>query len=348
MEETTQVMNGPPPVGPAPTFNEPLPPPRNDNGKTRVIIVGIVALVVALVSAATVVVITSNSARQAKGGNTATYQRQLDAAFQPLIESNQRLSVAMDAADGSRSANNAIKVSLTNAQATVTATQGAVGAIVVPVKDTALGQQTSQALTQENGYLQVVSATFVDPSSASAAQVQPSAANLVSALIPLDTVVPNGQKSVFGVTNFYNWSQGAAAMIKKNKQANVVVPPGTTTPVPQTQAVVPPTTTPSPGLPLHSVDQNISATPDISDSLAENVFYDYWNNGGSGSESYSSWSGKTFQYYDVSASSDGSMVTALVSGTGQDGAYVTFPQSAVDNYTQAQADAFVNSGVDGP
>jgi hypothetical protein len=254
----------------------------------------------------------------------------------------------MNAADGSRSSTNAINTRLKDAQTTLTATQGAVGAIAAPAKNATLGQETSQALTQENGYLQVVGATFADPSSASAAQVQPSAANLITALVPLDTVVPGAQKSVYGVTNFYNWSQGAAAIIKKNnsKPPVVVVPPTPQPPVVvQPQPVTPNTGS---GLPLHSVDQNISATPDISNGLAENVFYDYWDNGGNGSESYSSWSHTTQQYYDISASSDGSTVTAYVSGTGQAGAYVTFPQSAVDNYSQAQADAFITSGAHGP
>ena len=73
-------------------------------------------------------------------------------------------------------------------------------------------------MTQENGYLQVVSATFNDPTSASAAQVQPQAANLTTALIPLETVAPGAQKSVYGVDNFYNWSQGAAKVAKAKQQ----------------------------------------------------------------------------------------------------------------------------------
>ena len=142
----------------------------------------------------------------------------------------------MNAADGSKSANNAITVGLKNAQTSLTSTQGAVGTIAVPAGTKTLSQQTSQALTQETGYLQVVSATVNDPTSASAAQVQPSAANLVTTLIPLETIAPGAQKSVYGVDNFYNWSQGAAEIAKaRDRKPNVIVQQNTTTVAPQTQ-----------------------------------------------------------------------------------------------------------------
>jgi flagellar basal body-associated protein FliL len=177
MEEPTQRL-APLPVAPQPSVNGPPPPPpprgtQNDDNrdKRRVIIAAIIAgLVAVVIAAATVVVITSNnsaSQNRAKTGDAATYQRQMSTAVQPLVVSNQQLSVAMNAADGSPAANNAIKVGLKNVQTSLTSTQGAVGSITVPVEAKTLSQQTSQALTQENGYLQVVSATFTDSTSAS-------------------------------------------------------------------------------------------------------------------------------------------------------------------------------------
>jgi hypothetical protein len=150
--------------------------------------------------------------------SNARYRQQLGTALNPLLASNRQLSTAMNVLDGSRSTNNAIKVGLKNAQTSVTSTQGAIGTITVPVTANTLSQQAAQALTQETGYLQVVSATFTDPTSASAALVQPSAANLTSALIPF-----NAQSSIFGVDNFYNWSQGATALAKKQQQPKVII-----------------------------------------------------------------------------------------------------------------------------
>lgn len=358
MEEPTQRLT-PLPVAPQPSVNGPPPPPpprgtQNDDNrdKRRLIIAAIITGLVAVVSAAaTVVVLTSNNSggqNSAKTGDAATYQRQLGTALQALVATNAQLSTAMNAADGSQSANNAIKVGLKNAQTSLTSTQGAVATITVPVGGKTLSQEVSQALTQENGYLQVVSATFTDPTSASAAQVQPSAANLISSLIPLDTVVPNAHKSVFGVDNFYNWSQGAAQVAKKKAKAEatasarpsvVVVPSGQTT-------TVNPSNTSSG---LYSVDSNISATPGVSAGLASNVFYDYWTNGGTsgGNESYSSWSPATQRYYSVSASSDRTTVTAYVSGTTAPGAKVVFSQKSIDDYSQADANAFLASGNHG-
>ena len=340
MEETTQVMNGPPPVRPQPTFNKPLPPPRNDKGTTRVIIAGIVALVIALVAAGTFVYVTQING-QSKVAATSTYQRQLNTALQPLIVANQHLSVVMNATDGSRSANNAIKVELKNAQTTLTTTQGAVGAIAVPAKNTALSQQTSQALTQENGYLQVISATAADPGSASAAQVQPSAANLVSALIPLDTVVPGAQKSVYGVTNFYNWAQSAGKIphiadpppVQPQVQP---VPPQVQPVQPQVQPVQPTggsrTVTDTIGNPT------ITAGSAISDGFARAVLTasaDYYRDNGSlpdGVDLTVS-SPLTGSSYNVYYTSDGSTVFATntdsadVNGSND----VSFPASISEN-----------------
>ena len=355
MEAPTQGLT-PLPVAPQPSVNGPPPPPplrgtqNEDNGKRKVIVAAIAAGLLAIViAAATVVVLTSNDTAKAKNGDTATYQRQIGTSLQPLVAANVQLSAAMNAADGSAAANNAITVDLKNAQTSLTSTQGAVGIITVPAKGQTLSQQTSQALTQESGYLQVVSATVTDPTSASAAQVQPSATNLISSLIPLNTVAPGAQESVYGFDNFYNWSQGAAALIKKanTPKPSVIVQPTTT--------ITTPTSTPSysgGGGALVNTYGNISATADVSSSLANNVFYQYWNNGGtSGSaETVSAWSAATGQYYTATCSPDsvGDTIDCYISGTTDPNAEVAFPYYAIQQYTQAQADAFANSGAAGP
>ena len=317
--------------------------------KTKTIVAAIVAaLVIVAAAAATAMAMSSSSSHANKVASATTYQQQVGTALRPLVASNQQLSAALNAADGSQSTSNAIKVGLKTAQTTLISTQGAVGTIVVPAGGRTLSQQTAQALTQENGYLQVVSATFNDPTSASAAQVQPQAANLVTALIPLESVAPGAQKSVYGVDNFFSWSQGAAKVAKAKQQQPPVVNHyyygGTTTTTTDNGGDYSSGSTPG----LYSVDSNISATTGISAGLAANVFYDYWKNGGSGDESYSSWSPSTQQYYSVSASSDGSTVTAYVSGTTIAGSpYVTFSQKAIDDYSQADADKFLASGNHG-
>ena len=116
-EEPTQRI----PVSPPPPLNGPLPlsqePDKPDKRKTRIIIGAIVAGLVAIIAAAAVVVVTSSNSSQAKTANVTSYQQQVGTALRPLVATNVQLSTAMNAADGSQSANNAIKVGLKNAQA---------------------------------------------------------------------------------------------------------------------------------------------------------------------------------------------------------------------------------------
>ena len=131
-EEPTQRI----PVSPSPPLNGPLPlsqePDKPDKRKTRIIIGAIVAGLVAIIAAAAVVVVSSSNSSQAKTANVTSYQQQVGTALRPLVATNVQLSTAMNAADGSQSTSNAIKVGLKNAQASLTSTQGAVGTIVVP------------------------------------------------------------------------------------------------------------------------------------------------------------------------------------------------------------------------
>jgi hypothetical protein len=163
----------------------------------------------------------------------ASYKRQLGTSLNLLIDANRQLSTAMVALDGSQPTRNAIRVTLKNAQTTLVATKGAISTITAPATGTSLSQTIDQALSQENGYLQVVGATFNDPTGNSASQVQPLATSLQSALVPLSVVVPTAQTSVFGPDNFYSWSQGAASQAAKKKtppQFTIVNPPAVVNP----------------------------------------------------------------------------------------------------------------------
>ena len=128
----------------------------------------------------------------------------------------------------------------------------------------------------------------------------------------------------------------------------VIVVPGAT----PSSTVPPGVSYSSPSAGWYAVDANISATNDVSSSLANNVFYQYWNNGGSsgGTETVSAWSSATGQYYNATCvpNASSSVVDCFVAGTTDPNAEVSFPLSAVQSYTQADADAFVSSGASGP
>lgn len=320
-------------------------------------VIGALVLVLAVVAAIVLLNQGTSTNTQTKAPTaSAVYQQKLSTALTPLVSANRQLSTAMNATDGSKAANNAIAVGLKDAQASLTTTQGAVGTLTVPATDQTTSQETSQALTQENGYLQVVNATNTNPASASAAQVQPSAANLVSALVPLNGIVPGASASIFGVDNFYNWSQGAAAQIKKAQ-----------TPKPVAPVIINPTTTvvtPPPSVPSYTAPYSdgytgeaetqssgqISFTSGISDGLANSVFYEYWNSSADGSSiSVSAWSPASQRYYSADCSEDSTgTINCFVQGTTDPNAEVSFPLSAVDAYTQADADAFTGAGKAGP
>jgi hypothetical protein len=76
--------------------------------------------------------------------------------------------------------------------------------------------------------------------------------------------------------------------------------------------------------------------------FAENVFWHYWTSGESGSLEV--WSPATQSTFATTCQSDGE---EIVCTTSQDG-IVKFPQTAVDRYSQAQADDYAGSHDLGP
>jgi hypothetical protein len=325
------------------------PPPEAPKSHRRTVIIGaICALALAGLAVAGVLLLNKNHTTAVRGPSPSqVYQAKLTAVLTPLVASNVTLSSALQGVDGSkptlRTASDAVKAS----QQQTVAARGAVAVLVAPAADQQLGQQATQALTQEAGYLSALSTTLGDPTSSASGSVQPLASAVSSAFVPLASVAPGGSASVSGVDNLQAWVSGANAAAKRhtpppvvNNNTTVVNPPVVVTPPSGVQ------TAPDGGgsTDLYAVDSNISATTGVSSGLASNVFYDYWSHGGAGSESYSSWSPATQQYYDISASSDGSTVTAYVSGTSDPSARVVFSQKSINDYTQADADRFLASG----
>lgn len=258
------------------------------------------------------------------------------------MSDNQSLSNALLAIDGSKSSLRVATDAANTLQQQTVASRGALAVLTYPASQSLIQQQATQAITQEAGYVQAVTSTLGDPSNNASGSLQSLASAVNSAFVPLISVAPGGSTSVFGVANLLSWVSGAqSAANKRAAKPTVVVTPTTTvvTPAPSTITGVPN----SGGL----VNQygNISATSAVSSSLANNVFYQYWYNGGSGTETVSAWSSATDQYYTTTCTPDGAgNIDCYVSGTTDPYAEVAFSEAAVQDYTQANADAYVASG----
>ncbi len=148
------------------------------------------------------------------GGNSdvkAAYQQKLAVSLTPLVSANSQLSASLLALSGRGT--NAASLATSQAQTALTAARGAVGILTVPAGSAQLSQQTQQALSQNAGYLQIVSSTLADPTSGAGSQLQSTAANTASAFVSLQAVVPNAQASISGSDTLSNWArqQSAAA-----------------------------------------------------------------------------------------------------------------------------------------
>ena len=73
---------------------------------------------------------------------------------------------------------------MNQAQSEISSARGAVGALSVPSGSTQLSQQVQQALTQEDGYMQAVTATLSSQNAENIAQLRSAATQTQSALVP--------------------------------------------------------------------------------------------------------------------------------------------------------------------
>lgn len=308
---TTVGLNGSPPP--------PAPPPSTKT-RTRALIAGSAIALVAIVITGVVLLTGSQSSHSPKVLPSAVYQQKLSSALTPLVSANQALSNALESIDGQQPSLTKAEFATTQAQAAVASAQGAIGVLTVPASQASLQQQTEQALTQENGYLQAVSATLQNPIGQSSSQLQTLATSTQTALIPLNQVVPGASSSISDPTNLLNWVAGANAASKRQSAAK---PPATTTTI--VQQVSSPA---SSG--LSSCDQNIQVNSDTSCPFAENVFVAYWNSGSNGvwGNAYvTAYSPATGLDYTDYCSLNGTTVSC---SHGSD--LVVFPLSAVQAY----------------
>jgi len=282
-----------------------------------------------------VIVLANNKSTNAKVAGVNSYSLKLSSTLAPVVAANRTLSNALVALDGSQSTIRASRTATTQAQQVVTAARGALAVLVVSPASTQLSQQATQALTQENGYLQAVSTTLDDPTGNTVASLQPLASATNSAFVPLGSVAPGGNASIFGVDNLLKWTQGANALKDRSNQkppTTVVTPIPTTTVTTPSPAAAP---DPAPTSSLSFCDQNIQVDSQTTTCpLAENTFRAYWTSGGPstwGGAVVSAYSPKTNQSYDMSCTTDQTMVWCT--GTaGSSTLYVTFPMQAVQVY----------------
>ncbi len=338
-ETPTQVMPSLRDIGTPPP--SPPQPPKTGRRWVWAGAIGALALVLSAIVAIFLLGQQSTTSTAPRVTLAAAYQSKLSGTLTPVVSDNQSLSQALLAIDGGKSSLRVATDAANTLQQQTVASRGALAVLTYPASQSLIQQQATQAITQEAGYVQAVTSTLGDPSNNASGSLQSLATAVNTAFVPLISVAPGGSTSVFGVANLLSWVSGAqSAANKRAAKPTVVVTPTTT--------VVTPVPTPG-GL----VNQygNISATYAVSSSLANNVFYQYWADGGAsgGYETVSAWSAATGQYYTTTCGPDSAgNIDCYISGTTDPNAEVAFSYSSVAQYTQADAAAYVNSGKAGP
>ena len=239
------------------------------------------AILLAVV-AALVIMLINNKTTNTKVARVAvvnSYQSKLASTLTPVVAANRTLSNALAALDGSPATIRASNTATIQAQQAVTAARGAL-AVLAPAS-TQLSQQATQALTQENGYLQAVSTTLDDPTGNTVASLQPLASATNSAFVALESVASGGNGSISGVDDLLKWTQNANAQKDRNAKPNVIVQQNatTTTVAPTTTTTVAPQSSSggtSSGDTYRTVNDTvgrptISAGQNVSDGFARNI-----------------------------------------------------------------------------
>ena len=282
----------PPTEAPTVSLNGPSPtrPPRSS--RTRIgLLAGIGALSVVVLALAAILILSgSQSAAKSSAAQTASavYQQKLTTALAPLLTANQTLSSALQSVDGSQSTLHQAQSAVTQAQAAVATSDGAVAILSAPSNDVTLQQQTQQALTQETGYLQGVSATLADPIGQSSSALRTLATSTQAAFVPIALVAPGAPASISGTDNLLAWVSGANAAAKKATPPQVINNSTTTT-------VVAPALVSGEGQGVSYCSPGVYVNSDTTCPFAENVFSAYY-------DQYAS-NGDTFGDYTVTATS---------------------------------------------
>ena len=254
----------------------------------------------ALAAVAVIAIILFNGSSATAPSRTNSFRSKLSSALAPVVSTNQSLSTALEAIDGSKKTIGAAQTATSQAQSAVTAARGAIGVLTVPSTYTSLSQQAQEALTEENGYLEALASTLSNPSGQSSSQLRPLITAAQSAMVPLTQVAPGATGSLSGTDNVLSWVAGATAVsqaAQKKAQQQASTPKSS----PQPATASPPSSAPSG---LSACDQNISVNSATSCQFADNVFYLYAQDvqqaGGPGSYVVYAYSPATGQSYNDS------------------------------------------------
>ena len=219
-----------PPPRPPTDFSKsapPLPPPSSSPRPHIVLIAAGGALGLVAVAVAVIILLSSSGS---DAGHA--YSQRLTTALAPLVAANNALSSSLQSLHGTDT--RAATSAASQAQQAVVAARGAVAVLTVPTGSVQLSQQAQQALAQEGGYVQAVSATLSRPSSDNISQLQPLVTGAQSALVPLASVAPGASASLTGTAALNSWAtsriaaaaRAAAAAARKAQQRAIQLAAG--------------------------------------------------------------------------------------------------------------------------
>jgi hypothetical protein len=177
--------------------------------RSRVLPVAVGSVLSLAVIAGAGAVLLSRHGRASGDPAQIAYRQQLGSALTPLVSANNTLSRNLQALQGTDT--KAAQTAVSQAQQSLVAAGGAVAVLSVPTGSQMLSQQTQQALAQENGYLQSVSATLSNPTGNSSAGLQALGSSTSSAFVPLSAVAPGGSVSLSGTASLVTWAQARSA-----------------------------------------------------------------------------------------------------------------------------------------
>jgi hypothetical protein len=164
------------------------------------------AIGVAAIAVAAVILLTGSSSSD----SGTVYRHQLTGALAPVLSADTTLASSLQNLSGSDTT--AAKNAASQSQTALENAHGAVSVLGVPSGSSQLSQQVGQAVTQLNAYLQAVSATLASPTSQSVSQLQTSATNTQSSLIPVAVAAPGaGQSIASGTQALGSWVSSRAA-----------------------------------------------------------------------------------------------------------------------------------------
>jgi hypothetical protein len=192
--------------------------PARERRRVRIVALSAAGALVLVVAAAAAIVLLNNGSKS-QPSSSSSYRPQLSSALAPVIAANRTLSSTLQSLDGSQPTIRATTNATTQAKSAVDGAHGAVAVLTVPNSDQTLSQQVQQALAQEAGYVQAVSATLAAPTGQSASQLQTLATGTQSALVPLAAVAAGAASSVSGAENLMSWATGAAGQAKSQSDA---------------------------------------------------------------------------------------------------------------------------------